>query len=182
MPEVKQSTKGGGFRRLPMRGMAMFRGDLSDSELTSRLADALGIELPGKLRIATGDGVQVAWMSPDELLLLTEGRAAATLSALGDALGDMHHLLADVSAMRVEYEVTGPVRDVLSKGTPTDVSPGAFAVGDFRRSRIGQIQAAFWLTDDRTARIACRRSEAEYLAKWLDAAVSEGSELGFHHR
>ena len=160
----------------------MLRCDLSDRGLTSRLAKALGVELPGKLRIVTGDGVQVAWMSPDELLLMMDGDAAATLSSLGDALQDTNHLLADVSAMRVEYEVTGPVRDVLSKGTPTDVSPGALAVGDFRRSRIGQIQAAFWLTDDSTARIACRRSEAEYLAKWLDAAVSEGSELGFHHR
>ena len=160
----------------------MFRGDLSDRELTSRLSDALGTELPGKLRIVTGDGIQVAWMSPDELLLMTEGNAADTLSKLGKALRGVHHLLADVSAMRVVYELTGPIRDVLSKGTPTDVSPGAFAVGDFRRSRIGQIQAAFWLTDDSTARITCRRSEAEYLAKWLDAAVSEGSELGFHHR
>ena len=160
----------------------MFRGDLSDRELTSRLVDALGTELPGKLRIVTGDGIRIAWMSPDELLLMTEGDAAEMLSALSDALQDVHHLLVDVSAMRVEFEVTGPIRDVLSKGTPTDLSPGAFAVGDFRRSRIGQIQAAFWLTDDSTARIACRRSEAEYLAKWLDAAVKEGSELGFHHR
>ena len=160
----------------------MFRGNLSDRELTSRLAGALGIELPGKLRIVTGNGIQVAWMSPDELLLMTAGDAPASLAKLGDALQDLHHLLTDVSSMRVEYEVTGPIRDVLSKGTPTDVSPGAFAVGDFRRSRIGQIQAAFWLTDNSTARIACRRSEAEYLAKWLEAAVKEGSELGFHHR
>ncbi|MCE2521743.1 MAG: sarcosine oxidase subunit gamma [Rhodobacteraceae bacterium] len=182
MPEIENSNCGGGFHQPPIRAMAMFRGSLSDTELTTRLAAALDVNLPKKLRISAGNGVDVAWMSPDELLLMMDGDGERTLNAVGDALRGMHHLIADVSAMRVEFELTGPVRDILAKGTPADVSPNSFKIGDFRRSRIGQIQAAYWLTDDTTARIICRRSEAEYLSGWLEVAVAKGGELGFYHR
>ena len=172
----------GEFRRLPTRSMAMVRVDHAEPKAAKGLAAALRIPLPEKRCISTGSGLDIAWMAPDELLIMAElEKGDQLLSSVGEALNGIHHLAEDVSAMRAEFEIAGPVRDCLAKGTPTDVSRQAFAVGNFRRSRIGQIQAAFWLADENCGRIICRSSEARYLQNWLALAVAEGNELRFHH-
>ena len=162
--------------------MVMFRGALQDAELQARLRDALGIEIPARLSIWCSDGIDVAWMAPDELLLMSDENGSSLADKVRNSLPDTHHLAVDVTGMRAEFEVVGPIRDVLAKGTPADVSRRAFAVGSFRRSRVAQIQTAFWLLDESTLRMICRRSEAEYVSRWLEMASAEGRELGFHHR
>ncbi len=181
MPEKDNRPGETGFRQIPGRSMVMLRGDLGDSELAARLASAIGAKLPRAGQIVRKGGIEVAWMSPDELLVMPANGASKTVDAVNKALKGLHVLVADVSDMRVEVEISGPVRDILAKGTPSDMSPGSFGIGEFRRSRIGQVQAAFWLVDDVTARIICRRSEAEYLNRWLELAIADGSELRFYH-
>ncbi len=181
MPEQLQSGFEATVRQVPSRVMISIRGDLSDKELASRLSGVLENELPEQCRLVRGNDLEVAWMAPDELLLMADEGRKELVELIGQALEGMHHLVVDVSAMRAEFEVSGPVRDILAKGTPTDVSMSSFKAGDFRRSRIGQIAAAFWLLDETRMRIICRCSEADYLAKWIASATASGSELGFHH-
>ena len=116
-------------------------------------------------------------MSPDELLIMLQADAAAhAVEKFGAKLGAEHHLAVDVSALRVMYEISGAgAREVLAKGTPADVSPEALPEGVFCRSRVGQLQAAFWSAGDDAFRIICRRSEAEYLKDWLTAAAAPGT-------
>ena len=162
--------------------MVMFRGSLQDAELQASLRDSVGIEVPSRLSIWRGDGIDVAWMAPDELLLMPGDDDSSLVERVRNSLPDTHHLAVDVTGMRAEFELAGPVRDILAKGTPADVSRRKFAVGSFRRSRVAQVQAAFWLLDESTLRVICRRSEAEYVSRWLETASAEGRELGFHHR
>ena len=182
MAERSSTSTNSGFSPVPPRGMVMVRGRLGNREFASALAEA-GCQVPGKGRIVHRDGIDSAWMSPDELLVMCKSGVAGKLCRnLSTSLRDIHHLAVVVSDMRAEFKVTGDVRDVLAKGTPADLSPENFRVGDFRRSRIGQVQAAFWLSNQECARLICRRSEAEYLAGWLERATAPGSRLEFYHR
>ena len=131
MPEKDDRPGETGFRQIPGRSLVMLRGDLGDTDLAARLASAIGAELPRAGQIVRKGGVEVAWMSPDELLVMPAKEASKTVDAVNKALKGLHVLVADVSDMRVEFEISGPVRDILAKGTPSDMSPGSFGIGDF---------------------------------------------------
>lgn len=164
-------------------GMLLIKADLASAPLIAAVERIFGVGFPGR-REAVGDReCAVAWMAPDELLALVPSeRARKALAELQSALAGVHALCADVSAMRVCFEIHGEgVRDVLAKGTPTDVSPSALGPGGFRRTRMGQLAAAVWMLDGRSARIFCLRSEAAHLREWLAEAVanSEADEVFF---
>ncbi|WP_245897478.1 sarcosine oxidase subunit gamma [Palleronia abyssalis] len=160
------------------RGMIQLRGDLDSSSLRDALQAAIGCGVPDPLAIATGDRGAVAWMSPDELLLLTSPDAAAgTLSQLSEALGDAHHLALDVSDMRAAIRLEGAgVREVLAKVTPIDMA--TMTPGTFRRTRLSQIPAAVWLSDERTAHVLCFRSVGRYAFDVLAISSRKGGEVG----
>ena len=64
---------------------------------------------------------------------------------------------------------------MLAKGTPVDLLPGSFGPGDFRRSRLGQVAAAFWMPEAGTIDLMCFRSVAGFVAEWLVSAGRIGS-------
>lgn len=168
---------------LPGRGMIMLRGTLNRNAFANAVTKAFGTGIPKSGRIVRSKDRELAWMSPDELLgFLPIDGLTDTVAALEDTLAGQHHLAADVSSLRSEFEIAGAVRDILAKGTPADMSREGFSVGQFRRSRIGQLQAAFWLTGDRSARVICRRSESEFMQDWLTAAASEERAPRYFHR
>ena len=70
-------------------------------------------------------------------------------------------------------------REVLAKLSPVDLAPGSFGPGDFRRTRVAQVAAAFWMEADESFRIVCFRSVAEYLFGVLKVAAQPGSEVGY---
>lgn len=150
-------------------GMVTLRGDLADPALARAVKAAVGLALPGPRKIRFGKSGGVAWMSPDELLLFCEHAAAdGMVTKLEQALAGVHHLCVNVSDARARFRLEGPgVREVLAKGSPTDLRPRSFPVGEIRRSRLGQVAAAFWLTDEETADILCFRSVGEFTWHWL---------------
>ncbi len=165
------------MREVSHVGMILLRSDLSSEELATWLTSQFKVDVPGIGELAEHGSCAVAWMSPDELLLITPDSAVdSTLFSVQSGLADVHHLAVDVSAMRIVFEICGDkFRDVLAKGTPANVAPESFLAGQMRRSRLGQVQAAFWLRDEETVWIICRRSEAGYLRNWLHSATLEGS-------
>ena len=71
---------------------------------------------------------------------------------------------------------------MLAKGAPADLSRAAFGPGDFRRTRLGQIAAAFWQVEGagtETFELICFRSVAAHAFYWLGAAARKGSLPGF---
>jgi sarcosine oxidase, subunit gamma len=158
------------------RGMVSLRADLSSAKVKSTLTKA-GIPLPEQRRIA-GEGLRAAWMSPDEILLIcAPGEAGSLAKRLGEALAGQHHLALDVSDMRAGFTLTGTaVREVLAKLTPADTA--TLPLGEMRRSRLGQVAAAFWFEAEDRAEALCFRSVADYLFPLLCHAARPGSEVG----
>lgn len=147
------------------------------ADVASALA-ALDLPVPGQRRIVGAGARRVAWMSPDEwLILLPPADVAGATAGLTAALAGQPHLCADVSDARAVLHLHGPrVREVLAKACPVDL--GRMTPGEMRRSRAGQIAAAFWLEDDRTATVLCYRSVARYAFDLFAMLARPGSEVG----
>ena len=64
---------------------------------------------------------------------------------------------------RAVIRVTGAgARETLAKLCPVDLAPGTFTPGMVRRTRLGQIPAAFWLDGRGAFHLICFRSVADY--------------------
>jgi sarcosine oxidase subunit gamma len=164
------------IRDAGLRGMITLRGDLSDAKLRAVCKKITGQAFPvtGKI-VADGDKT-LCWMSPDEvLLLLPYDQVTDALAQLDAALAGQHYLAENVSDARALIHVEGAfAREVMAKLTPADLRPETFGQGDFRRSHLGQIAAAFWMVDADTFAVICFRSVADYAFDLLVASARAG--------
>lgn len=167
---------------LGLCGMITLRGDLADSGFAAAVLAATGAAVPSQRKVTIDGAHAVAWMSPDELLImLPHSEADAMVATLSGALAGHHALVANVSDARAVFSVTGAAsRDVLAKLAPVDLSPEVFTVGDIRRSRLAQVPAAFWLSDEDTFTVVAFRSVAQYVFDVLSMSVAKGGEVGYH--
>lgn len=152
----------------PPMGMITLKGDLAS--LTPALQAAIGLDVPAQRRITLADGRGVAWMAPDELLLLTPPEATArTLAALTEATAGSFATAADVSSARAAFRLTGPRADeTVMKLAPVDLA--RLEPGEIRRTRAAQIAVALWRDGDGLT-VLCFRSVADYLAEALSTAA-----------
>ena len=157
-------------------GMISLRGDHDEARLREAATGLTGTAFPERLRIEGTSERGVAWMSPDELLIFVpRDEAGAAVTRLSDELSGLHHLVADVSDMRACLRLDGPdAREVLAKLTPADLHPEVFGPGAFRRSRLGQVAAGFWLEGE-GARAICFRSMADYALALLRQSAKDGA-------
>lgn len=167
------------WSRIRDRGMIGLRADLSVGVVCKALQKACGAPVPETRRLSIKADRTLAWMSPDELLLtLPHAEVPATLAALAEAMEGRHHLAVDLSDARALFRVEGPgAREVLAKGAPVDFSRAAFGPGDFRRSRLGQLAAAFGQVseDPEAFEMVCFRSVSAHVERWLDVSSRAGS-------
>ena len=159
-------------------GMITLRGDLASEGVAKAVKAATGADMPGQGEIIEGAKGRAGWMSPDELLLIVDhAKAADFVAAASKSLAKEHALVVNVSDARAVYRVTGDaVREVLAKLSPADTA--AMVPGQLRRTRIAQIPAAFYLTDEKTAELICFRSVAQYAFDILKDAAMSGGEVG----
>lgn len=164
-----------------LRGMITLRGDLGSAEMARAVSDVSGCEFPDQGQISLKGNRGVAWMSPDELLLLGPyGKAQAEADHFSRLLAGGHHLVANVSDARAVFTLSGKgARDVLAKLSPADVSEAGFAKGQMRRSRLAQVPAAFWISGRDRVDLMCFRSVATYVFGLLQQSAQPGSEVGF---
>lgn len=164
-----------------LQGMITLRGDLNAKAVKSAATNATGGSMPAANRIETIVDGSLCWMSPDELLVICAyDEVEATLARMLKTLGKTHAMAVNVSDARAVFQVSGPyAREVMAKLCPVDLSPEAFKPGMFRRTRMAQVPAAFWMCDDQTFQIICFRSVAEYVFDVLNVAAQPHSETGF---
>lgn len=181
-----KGAKANGFaevREMGLQGMITLRGDLSGSKLIDAAKSAGGTNVPERGHIALSGAHGIAWMSPDELLILTAyDEVDARLDGLTAKLGDTHHMAVNVSDARAMFAVAGEdalVREALAKLCPVDFSADAFAPGQFRRTRMAQAPAAIWFTEAGEARVICFRSVAQYVFDLLKGATAPGGEVRY---
>ncbi|MEL6647343.1 MAG: sarcosine oxidase subunit gamma family protein [Pseudomonadota bacterium] len=168
-------------REIGLQGMVTLRGDHATAKIKSAVKKVAGVAVPDVWHVALDGDKGVAWMSPDELMIMVPyAEAPATVAALDKALKGQHFLAVNVSDARAVFELKGAcAREVMAKLCPVDMAPGAFEPGQFRRTRMAQVAAAFWMTDAETFRIICFRSVAEYVFGLLKDAAEPGGEVGF---
>ena len=161
-------------------GMITLRGDLAAKPLQKAAVAAAGVNVPDQRQCLTEGTGGMAWMSPDELLIMCAyDDANAKLADLRDKLAGTHALAVNVSDARAVFEVRGPkAREVLAKLAPVDLAPASFTPGMFRRTRIAQVPAAFWMPQEGVFRVVCFRSVAQYVFDVLCVAAQPGSEVG----
>ncbi len=160
-----------------LKGMITLRSDLSSEKTAKAVKAAVGLAMPAERGIKSGAKGAVAWMSPDELMLFCDyADVGAVVAKLDKALKGEHFLAVNVSDARASFTLTGAgVREVIAKGSPADLSPDAFQTGEIRRSRLGQVAVAFWLSDDETMQLVCFRSVGAFVYKWLCMAAAKDS-------
>ena len=161
-------------------GMISVRGALGDAKFQQALKKASGAPLPDRGHVQTGAGKTVAWMSPDEALIVCPGdETKALVAALQKALDDMHHMVTDVSDARAVFSISGPAsRDILAKVCPVDLRPSAFQAGQFRRTRMAQVACAFWAVDSATFHLVGFRSVQDYIWDVLNTVANPDAPVG----
>ncbi|KEO50515.1 sarcosine oxidase subunit gamma [Thioclava pacifica] len=157
-------------------GMITIRCDLGSKGLAKALK-AEGLPVPDARRIETVEGRSIAWMSPDELLLIcAHDEAPALTERLSTALSGEHALVVNVSDARAMFTIRGEKADqVVMKLSPADIA--TLPTGEIRRSRTAQVAAAFWRSDSDTISLVSFRSVAGYVMGLLEVSAREGSEL-----
>ncbi|NSX56365.1 sarcosine oxidase subunit gamma [Parasulfitobacter algicola] len=163
------------------RGMMTLRGDLSSTKLKNAATGVAGVDFPGISECNCVDERGIAWMSPDEVLVITPyDEIAKDLKRMQKILSGTHHLLANVSDARSVFMISGAKsREIIAKLSPVDLHPDSLIPGQFRRTRLAQVPAAFWMRDKNTFELICFRSVADYVSTLLHNAASAGSEVGY---
>lgn len=159
-----------------LQGMISVRGDLADKAFIKACKSVTGSDAPATGQMAVKGANGFGWMSPDEALLLVPYlHVEEGLETLNKAMAGKHFLASNVSDARARIVVSGTYADeVIAKLAPVDMHPDTFAVGDFRRSRLGQVAAAFWKADETTIHVICFRSVADYAFDLLAASAAAG--------
>lgn len=159
-----------------LRGMITLRGDLTSQALQSVCTKLTGVDFPGALEAKSDGHRGLCWMAPDEVLVrLTYEDVPNALVQINTALSGSHYLAENVSDARTVMFVEGTgAREVIAKLAPVDMHPDAFAVGHFRRSRLGQVAAAFWMHDAETFEVICFRSVGDYAFALLAESADAG--------
>lgn len=158
------------------RGMITLRGDLASAAVAAAVEVLTGQSVPVAGKIAGDGALGVVWMSPDELLVLMPyAQVDEALNKIATALGGTHHLAVDVSDARAVFTVAGAqAHEVLARLCPVDLHRNSFGVGDFRRSRLAQVPAAFW-RHDTGFDVICFRSVGDYAEALLCNAATAGA-------
>ena len=161
--------------------MVTLRGDLAGPALAAAVASRHRLRRCRRCagsRFA-GDATASAWMSPDELMLFVAPVRGAGDGRRGSraALAGVHHLAVDVSDARVLFRARrAPARArCWPRARRSTSRPRPSAPGDFRRTRLGQVAAAFWMPAPETFDLICFRSVAGFVADWLANAARPGS-------
>ena len=172
----RESSGDVSVRELGLRGMISLRGDHKSRQLQNICKKLTGVAFPKQGEVFTDGDKGLAWMSPDEILVMVpHANAASAVADIEKALAGEHVLATNVSDARAVFAVEGPfVREVIAKLAPADLHPDTFKPGSLRRTRLGQVAAAFWLEDEQTCHAICFRSMADYTFKLLEASAKAG--------
>lgn len=166
-----------------LQGMITLRGDLSSAPVKKAAKAVAGVDIPGQRGIAQNGDRAIAWMSPDELLVMVpHAEADAAVDNLRGALSDQHFLAENVSDARAMFVLRGTdahVREVLAKLAPVDFAPAVFQPGQIRRTRLAQVAGAVWMPAEGEARVVCFRSVAQYVFDLLCTVSGKGSAVGY---
>jgi sarcosine oxidase, subunit gamma len=168
------------LREIGDRGMIDVRGLAGDRKFMAAFKKVLGVDLPKVPRTSAAWGdVKALWLSIDQwLVLCPRAKADALTAELQGALNGVHSLVVNVSDMRTIIRLEGEgCREVVMKGTSTDLLDGSFTPGAVKRMRFAEIAALLHVVEDTALDIYVFRSYAQYAWTFLEKAARKGSEV-----
>ena len=143
------------------------------------IESVIDLKYPSVGGITLGRKTSLGWMSSDECGVITKTQNVASLiKKIEIKIKRESFLCLDMSDSRYCFELSGKGwREILAKGSPVDVSDGKLKLGVLRRTRIGNLAVAFWMTDDKTVRLICMRSVSDFMREWLKTAVDPSGSI-----
>jgi len=164
-------------------GHLNLRGKSEDPQFAGAVGGVIRDGLPIVANTLTElNGVTMYWLGPDEWLIVTPDESRKGIERdLRRALASQHFALTDVSGGQTALHLHGSrVRDVLAKGCPIDFHPRAFGIGQCAQSHLGKAPMLIGQIEEQPHfELIVRRSFAEYMWTWLEAAAEEyGMEAG----
>ena len=159
-------------------GMLTVRAEIKNRKFQKIIKDFFKLRVPSRLKISTNKNFFLAWMSPNEIMVITKNQNEinSIKSSIENDLAGLETLVLDVSSSRTIFSVNGYFwRELLAKGSPINLFPSEFNSGSFRRTRLGQVSTAFWMIKEDEIYVLCGQSYKNFFFKWLCNAADEKS-------
>ncbi len=173
--ETTDASTGLQIAELPGRTHINIRLDASERASANALKRATGLAVPKPGTYEASDAAYLAWLSPDEFLLVANAPGtvvdAATLSG---KLSRVHHAVNDVSSGQTIVRMSGErAAHVLSKGCTLDLHASVFAPPMCANTRIAKTHAFLRVVEPAVFDVIVRRSFAPYFWSWLMKACAD---------
>ena len=156
-------------------GLLNLRGDVENAAFLRAAADVFGVELPlAPHRCSRTDAVAAYWLGPDEWLIAVAPGVEATLEEQlrGTFAGPL--AVTNTSSAYARFELWGAkAEEVLRKSSSHDFHPSAFPPNRCVQTIFGKTHALISLRPDHHWELFIRASYADYVRRWLTAAMSE---------
>lgn len=133
--------------------------------------------LPANNSFVTVGDRHLAWLGPDEFLLLCEAGSEVHLhSQLMLDLQSVHAAVTNVTDGLCALSLRGQaVRQVLAKGCALDLHPALFTPGMCAQTMLSHAAVTLLAVEDNRFTMICRTSFAPYVHDWLlDAGMEYG--------
>ena len=166
------------LRELAHQGKVNIRCDRRFHKAAKPLV-GLDTDLPNNRFDATASRYAI-WLSPDEVMVLTEaGSEDALAKQLSDAAKAQHVAINVVTDALTSLHLKGPaVRAVLAKGCALDLHRDHFVTGDCAQTTLSHAAVTLLALGDDEMIVICRTSFTDYTVAYLcDAALEYGFEL-----
>jgi sarcosine oxidase subunit gamma len=150
----------------PFRALLNLRGDPGDVAFAPAVAAATGLALPGPNAFTAGGDLALAWLGPDEFLLIgAPGEERALADRLRARLSGVVSAVTDVTCGHTTLAIEGEgAREFLARGCPLDLHPREFRPGQCAQSHIAKTNVLLLQRDAKpTFEIVVKRSFADYL-------------------
>lgn len=164
---------------LPFVELTNLRGEPGSPDFLTAVRDGIGTELPTTPNtVATGAGCCAMWLAPNEWLLRSTGAQPTDLARrLDAALGKQFFAATDQSSGYSVIRLSGPhARAVLAKGSPLDLHPRAFGVGQCAQThyfKTSVLLRPLDLAGQEVWEVIVRRSFADYAVRIMLDAMAE---------
>ena len=164
-------------------GMVVVKANFLDNKIYNAFQTAIVTPVPKIGKISMKKNLSVAWMAIDEYAIFIERcNSQKMVDHIVRKMKKFDILCVNMSDSRTFFRLVGKGwREVLSKGTPADLSTKVFGVGSFRRTRIANVAIAVWVVDENEAYLFSMRSVSEYVQNWLQNANLKSSQLKFFY-
>lgn len=160
------------------QGKLNVRCDKSYHKILSKLAGLETALAPNRFNATTSRAA--VWLSPDEVLLLTEPGAETALAIQAkQGAKNTHVAINDITDAMTSLHLKGPaVRDMLAKGCAIDLHKDHFKAGHCAQTALSHAGVTILALGDDEMILLCRTSFTDYTVAYLcDAALEYGFTL-----